>query len=83
MIDALRPDVVILDLDLRHQAPWDLLERLHSEVATRGIPILVTSTDRRLLDRVAADFDRLGGQRFLEKPLDLAALVDAVKELTA
>ena len=83
MINVLLPDLLILDLDLRRQAPWELLERLHLEAGTRGIPVLVTSTDRRLLDRASAEAARYGNQRSLQKPLDLAELVDAVTALTA
>jgi CheY-like chemotaxis protein len=50
-IHALRPELLIIDLVVGQQAGWDLLERLRNEAITRGIPVIVTSTDKRLLDR--------------------------------
>jgi CheY-like chemotaxis protein len=50
-IVALQPDAVIVDVAVGERSGWDLLERLPAEAATSGIPVLITSTDPRLLDR--------------------------------
>ena len=81
MITALKPALVLIDLEIGRQAGWELLERLAHTAATRDIPVVITSTDRRLLDSARADPERYGGQAFLVKPLDINALVATVRRL--
>ena len=81
VIAVMQPDLVILDLVWGQQAGWDLLESLAHEVATAGIPVLLTSTDRRLLDEAAANPARFGTHRDMIKPFDVEDLVQAVREL--
>ena len=80
-IAALAPDLLIVDLVAGLQAGWDLLERLQAEAATRGIPVIVTSTDPRLVGRAEEQAQRYGGQRFVAKPFDLDELLGAVREI--
>ncbi len=80
-IQALGPDLLLVDLVVGEQAGWDLLDRLQSEAITRGVPVIVLSTDPALLDR-ARDLDTPGGtRRFLDKPFDIDALLDLTREL--
>jgi two-component system NtrC family sensor kinase len=81
LIAALDPDLIIVDLAVGQRAGWDLLERLHAEAVTREIPVLVTSTDQRLLDRVKADVQRYGERRFVAKPMQLDELLGTVHEM--
>jgi DNA-binding response OmpR family regulator len=46
---ALQPDALIVDIVVGQSAGWELLEQLHAEAATSGIPVLVLSTSPRLL----------------------------------
>ena len=78
LIAALAPDLLVVDLVVGRRAGWALLERLHAEAATRGIPVVVTSTDPRLLDRAQADAARYGAHPVLAKPLDVEALLAAI-----
>lgn len=80
-IEALHPDLIIIDLAAGGSAGWNLLERLQAEAATRGIPVLIVSTDPKLLTRARDEVERFGRSRFLAKPLDLDALLEAVREL--
>ncbi len=80
-IAVLQPAVLVIDLAVRRQAGWDLLARLHAEAATRQIPVLVTSTDARLLERAQVDFARYGGQAFLAAPMDLEDLLADIQSL--
>jgi len=48
-IAALQPDALIVDIVIGQQAGWELLERLHPEAVTTGIPVLVVSSDPRRL----------------------------------
>jgi chemosensory pili system protein ChpA (sensor histidine kinase/response regulator) len=80
-IAAARPDLVVVDLAFGREAGWDLLERLEADALTRGVPVLVVSTDPRLLERAATQQARYGADRYLAKPLDLDALLDGVAAL--
>jgi CheY-like chemotaxis protein len=80
-IAALQPDLLLVDLVVGIQAGWDLLERLQFEAITRGIPVVVTSTDPGLLKRAEAERERFGGDRYIVKPLDLDVLLEAISAL--
>ena len=80
-ITALDPNLIIIDLALRSRAGWDLLERMHGEALTLGIPVIVTSTEPELLERARSQTSRYGGQRFIGKPFDIDDVLTAVEEL--
>jgi DNA-binding NtrC family response regulator len=80
-IEALGPSLLIIDLVVGQQAGWDLLERLQTEAMTRGIPVIVTSTDKRLLERAIADAPRQGGKLFMAKPMNLDELLQGIESL--
>jgi DNA-binding response OmpR family regulator len=80
-IAALQPSLLLIDLRPRSQAGWDLLEQLHAEGVTSRIPIIVTSTDSRQLERVEAEHDRYGGDRLITQPLAIEALLEAIRAL--
>lgn len=80
-IAALNLALLIVDLVSDDKTRWDLLERLHAGVATRGIPVIAVSTEQRLLDRAESDEKRYGVRRVLIKPLDLHKLLAIVDEL--
>lgn len=81
VIVSLNPDLVIVDLVYGQRAGWDLLARLTREIATQGIPILLTSTDPILLERAAADPEQFGTNRNLVVPFDINDLTREVSEL--
>jgi twitching motility two-component system response regulator PilH len=80
-IAGLQPDVLIIDLAQGKQAGWDLLERLHREAATAGIPVLVVSIDDELIARARRQVDRYGGNAYLLKPFSLAGILAAIEAL--
>jgi CheY-like chemotaxis protein len=80
-IAALQPSLLLIDLAPHSQAAWNLLERLHVEGVTGRIPIVVTSTDPRLLERARQEGGRYGGDAFVAKPLDIDVLLDAIRAL--
>lgn len=80
-IRLLHPDLIIVDLTITERAGWELLEQLELESLTRHIPVIVTSTNRRLLERALANKERYGFDNYLVKPFDLAVLLAAVEEL--
>jgi CheY-like chemotaxis protein len=82
-IEALQPDALIIDIAIGQEAGWELLEQLDADADTAGIPVLVVSTDPRLLAHAEAHAARYGRHRFLEKPLDLEAMLGAIREMIA
>jgi len=80
-IAALQPDGLIIDLALRERVGWELLERLHGEAATSGIPVIVVSTQPDLLDRAHEQIARYGGNAYLEKPFQLTEMLQAIEAL--
>ena len=82
-IEALQPDALIIDIAIGQEAGWELLEQLGADADTAGIPALIVSTDPRLLAHAEAHAARYGTHRFLAKPLDLAAMLEAVQEMIA
>ena len=78
-IAALRPDALMVDVAVGQTAGWALLERLHTERTTTDIPVLVTSTTPRLLEEAQAA--GYGTHHYLAKPLDLHALLTAIREM--
>jgi CheY-like chemotaxis protein len=82
-IEALHPDALIIDIAIGQEAGWELSEQLGADADTAGIPALVLSTDPRLLAHAEAHAARYGTHRFLEKPLDLEAMLGAIQEMIA
>jgi len=80
-IQALEPDALIVDIVIGQQAGWDLLERLHEEAATTGIPVLVVSTDPTLLERAQEQAARYGQNRYLIKPFGLDEILAQIREM--
>jgi CheY-like chemotaxis protein len=48
---------------------------------TRGIPVIVTSTDPRFLQRAQEEAARFGSHRYLAKPFDVDEFLALVDEL--
>jgi len=80
-IEALKPDALIIDIAIGEQAGWDLLKQLGADADTAGIPALILSTDPRFLARAETHAARYGNHRFLAKPLDLEAMLQAIREM--
>ena len=80
-IEALQPDALIIDIAIGQEAGWDLLDQLDTDADTAGIPALIVSTDPRLLAHAEAHAARYGKHRFLAKPFDLDAMLQAIQEM--
>jgi DNA-binding response OmpR family regulator len=80
-IAALRPDALIVDVAVGQSAGWELLERLHASAATTGIPVLVLSTNPRLLEKAQDQAARYGSHRYLDKPFDVDALLAHIRAM--
>ena len=80
-IAALKPDALIVDIVVGQRAGWELLERLNAEAATSGIPVLVVSTEPRLLVRLQDQAARYGHHRYLIKPFSLDDMLTHIREM--
>jgi DNA-binding response OmpR family regulator len=72
----LKPDLILLDLGLPLTLGLDVLETLRSNQETRHIPVVVVSGHRDLARREVS-----GSAGLIEKPFDLANLLDHVERL--
>jgi CheY-like chemotaxis protein len=74
--DQMRPDLVLLDLELPDISGEQVLAALRSSAATRTIPVIVISADidPAVHQRILAS----GAQFFLVKPYDITDLLRAV-----
>jgi chemosensory pili system protein ChpA (sensor histidine kinase/response regulator) len=80
-IETAHPDALIVDIVVGQQAGWELLEQLGADANTAGIPVLVVSTNPRLLTRAQDQAARYGTHRYLEKPFDVDALLSHIREM--
>ena len=74
-IAAARPDVLIVDLAMGQWAGWDLLEALHADAATAGLPVIVVSTEDDYLEHAHALAARYGALVLLGKPFALEEML--------
>jgi DNA-binding response OmpR family regulator len=80
-IAALQPDALIVDVVVGEQAGWELLERLHTEAETTGLPVLIVSTNPLLLEQAKEQADRYGAHRYLGKPFHLDEILSAIQAM--
>lgn len=84
MISIDRPDIVLLDIMLRHENGLDIMEKLKKNDATKDIPVIVfTNTNKKeYRDRA----EKLGAVDFIIKsqtiPQEIAERVKAVLSAT-
>ena len=80
-IAALDPDALIVDIVVGQRAGWELLEQINAAAVTTGIPVLIVSTDPRLLDRAQDQAARYGKNRHLIKPFGLDDILEQIREM--
>ncbi len=80
-IETAHPDALIVDVVVSHDEGWELLEALHADADTAGIPVLVVSTDPRLLTHAQGQAAHYGLHRYLEKPFDVDAMLMNIREM--
>jgi CheY-like chemotaxis protein len=76
-IEAIRPDIIVLDLMLPDVDGWQLLAELHEHPASRDIPLIVCSVVREE-DLALA----LGATTYLPKPVQCHQLIAALDQTT-
>ncbi len=80
-IEALKPELIIIDLVIGEQAGWELLAQLQDDAVTAKIPVLVTSTNDEYLHIATSNQERYGVDAYVSKPMDIEALLDHVHGL--
>ena len=81
MAEALKPKLILLDLNLPDMHGSEVLQRLQQEAATAGIPVVVLSADA-----TPSQIERLltaGARNYLTKPFDLDPFLAVIDEFTA
>ena len=77
--DAVRPDVVLLDLNLPRKDGREVLADMKQDPALRGIPVVILTTSTSEADIVCA-YD-LQANLYVNKPVDLDEFLGIVKEI--
>lgn len=73
LIMGLRPSLIVLDLMMPSLSGWDVLDALRGDRALADIPVAVMSAG-------GARTPPSGATCFLQKPIDLDALLDVVRD---
>jgi CheY-like chemotaxis protein len=76
---ALRPALILLDVNLPKVGGLEVLRRIRSHSQTLGLPVVVLTTSSEESDIV--DSYRLGANSFVRKPVAFGEFVDATKVL--
>jgi len=77
--DVVRPDIVLLDLNLPRKSGRDVLEEVKGDPALRNIPIVVLTTSRAEQD--VLDAYEHHANCYIAKPVNLERFVDIVRSI--
>jgi CheY-like chemotaxis protein len=74
---AMRPDLIVMDLNLPGLNGWEATRRLKGQPETKHIPIIVLTVETSRKSR--EDAIAAGCDEFLEKPIDFEGLVGRIR----
>lgn len=77
---ALRPSVVLLDLNLPRMGGLEVLAKLRADERTRRLPVVVLTTSREQNDLIGS-YDR-GANSYVRKPVSFEAFQKAIGQLS-
>ena len=77
--DELKPDVIILDIQMPQKSGWQVLRELRRVPATHGIPVIICS----VLDEDRSRGEELGISGWLTKPFEPGAFAAALERVQA
>jgi len=77
--DRVRPDLVLLDLNLPRKGGLDVLEEMKADAALRRIPVVVLTTSDAELD-IIRSYD-LHANAYIKKPVDFDQFVSVVRQI--
>jgi len=73
------PQVIILDLRLPKIDGLEVLRRIRATAQTKLLPVVILTSSNEERDRLESY--GLGANSYVRKPVDFAALIDAVRQL--
>ena len=76
---ALRPDLLLLDLNLPKVNGREVLQAIRAHHATRSLPVVVLTTSAEPFD-VDAVYE-LGANSYIQKPVEFERFVEAVRQI--
>ncbi|MBD0321612.1 MAG: response regulator [Gemmatimonadetes bacterium] len=77
--DAVRPDLILLDLNLPRKGGREVLEEVKSDPALRHIPVVILTSSQAEQD-IARAYD-LHANCYISKPVDLDQFITVVKSI--
>ncbi|MFC2062192.1 response regulator [Elusimicrobiota bacterium] len=75
--DAVRPDLILLDLNLPKKHGFDILREMEKEPDLKRIPVIVLTTSESP-DDIRKSYD-LNANSYINKPLDIERFMEIVK----
>jgi two-component system response regulator len=76
---TVRPQVVLLDLNMPRVNGLEVLQKIRADERTRLLPVVVLTTSSEDRDRIESY--GLGANSFVRKPVDFNEFAEAVKQL--
>jgi CheY-like chemotaxis protein len=80
-VDAIRPDLILLDLNLPRKDGREVLAELKADDSLRRIPVVVLTTSRAEQD-VVTSYD-LHANCYIAKPVEFERFIEVVKSIDA
>jgi DNA-binding response OmpR family regulator len=80
-IVALSPHLLIIDLEVGRRAGFELLDLLRADALANRIPIIIVSTDERLLEEARLNVAGAPAMQYIVKPFDIDEMLNAVHML--
>lgn len=77
--DAIRPDLILLDLNMPRMDGRELLEKIKQEPDLRRIPVVILTTSKSEED-IVKSYD-LHANCYITKPVDLDQFISVVKSI--
>ena len=77
--DRVRPDLVLLDLNLPRMGGLEVLEEMKADASLRRIPVVVLTTSDAELD-IIQSYD-LHANAYIKKPVDFEQFVSVVRQI--
>jgi CheY-like chemotaxis protein len=73
------PSLIFLDLMMPVMNGWELVQALQRQAQYRQIPVVLISADRDVM----AHAEALGARMYLQKPIELKALLEIAKQYSS